>query len=386
MLRLLLCGALLLALVLCGCNRPPAVASAPKTAKPVPQTGTLPHARAADDTARFVAGLPGRPGSPFTVLETEAAWKEHRQLLDRPWRRADADLIRGFREFHERELSESPLQESAVFYPFGGPDALLPTLCFPHSPVYVMVALEPAGSLPTLAEIQEKDLAKYLAALRASVASELRRSFFVTHEMNRDFRGEVSDGLLLPILYLLVRTNHTVLGFRYVRLDAEGQVVERTADQKELANSGVEVEFRTESDQSTHRLCYFSVNLADGRLRANKGFLAYIASLQSPVTLLKATSYLPHTRSFSMIRDVALTHSGAILQDDSGIPYRYFGPDRWKLRLYGGYTRPYGSFRKRMQPDLQEAYRTSVPKELPMAVGYGYKRAASNLLLAKRNR
>jgi len=38
----------------------------------------------------------------------------------------------------------------------------------------------------------------------------------------------------------------------------------------------------------------------------------------------KATSYMTHKAQFSMIRDQVLAKSDAILQDDSGIPYRFF--------------------------------------------------------------
>ena len=45
------------------------------------------------------------------------------------------------------------------------------------------------------------------------MASELgRSSFFITRQMDHQFRGQVTDfGLLAPILQLLVRTGHTVL-------------------------------------------------------------------------------------------------------------------------------------------------------------------------------
>ena len=62
------------------------------------------------------------------------------------------------------------------------------------------------------------------------MASELGRSFFITRQMDRQFRGQVTDGLLAPILQLLVRSGHTVLGFRYVRLDDAGQVIDRAPD------------------------------------------------------------------------------------------------------------------------------------------------------------
>src|SRR5262249_40515768 len=151
-----------------------------------------------------------------------------------------------------------------------GPDALTVTSYFPHSPTYVLVGLEPAGTLPTLAQIQKKDLRPYLGSLRATMASEVGHSFFVTREMDRQFRGQVTDGLLVPVLQLLVRSNYTILGFRYVRIDENGAVVERAANYHapgRIGNKGFDVTFRSGSDQSVHHLYYFTANLSDSWLR-----------------------------------------------------------------------------------------------------------------------
>ena len=72
------------------------------------------------------------------------------------------------------------------------------------------------------------------------------------------------------------------------------------------------------------------------------------------------------------------------MEDDSGVPFKKFAQDKWKLQLYGDYNRPYGSFKWMEQADLREAYKTAGPKPLPMHVGYGYRRITSNLLLATR--
>jgi len=204
--------------------------------------------------------------------------------------------------------------------------------------------------------------------------------------MDRQFRGQVTDGLLLPILHLVVRRHNTILGFRYVRLDEQGQIIDRAADYKaptRYGNKGVEIEF-ADSDGSTHQLYYFSVNLSDERLKENQPFLAYLSRLKGTTTLLKATSYMTHKPDFSMIRDRILANSSAILQDDSGIPYRYFRPDAWKVQLYGDYQRPYGSFRWLEQPDLRKAYEASGARPLSVRVGYGYSKIPSNLLLARQ--
>ena len=367
-----------------GCGRPaPRVVNRENGTKP----DTVPHLRDADDVGRFIAGLPGTTGSPFTTLETTDAWREHRHRLDEAWHTAEASLISGLEGFQQEELNEALLQTSPVFYPFGGPDALTLTLCFPQSPTYIMVGLEPAGTLPNLSQIERKGVSKYLAEMRETVDSELSRSFFVTRQMDRQFRGQVTDGLLLPILHLLVRRHNAILGFRYVRLDEQGQVIDRTADYKapgRFGNKGVEIEFRADGQPSTHKLYYFSVNLSDERLSENKPFLAYLSRLKGTTTLLKATSYMTHRPEFSLIRDQILANSAAILQDDSGIPYRYFQTGTWKVQLYGDYRRPYGSFRWLEQPDLRKAYDSVGTKPLSVRVGYGYSRIASNLLLARQ--
>ena len=72
------------------------------------------------------------------------------------------------------------------------------------------------------------------------------------------------------------------------------------------------------------------------------------------------------------------------MQDDSGIPYRYFDNASWNVQLYGQYQRPYGSFRWLEQPTLRKAYESGNAKPLSLRIGYGYSKIASNLLLAKR--
>jgi len=368
--------------LLAGCGR---VSSASAQSKSSAQNNPVPASRDADDTARFLAGMPGTTGSPFAKLEDDDTWKEHRELVDAAWNKADGDLLQGLREFQTQELKA--VKSGPVFYPFSGPDALMATEYFPASPVYVFAALEPAGTLPSEAQIEKKEMPEYLAAMRSTMASELGRSFFITRQMDKQFRGQVTDGLLVPILQLLVRTNHTILGFRYVRLDEQGQVIDRTLDYHaptRYGNKGVEIEFRADADQSLHQLYYFSVNLADNRLTENKPFQTYVASLKGSTTMFKSTSYMLHQREFSLIRNLVLENSAAVLQDDSGIPYHWFGAGLWQVQLYGDYDRPYGSFKYREQVDLREAYKQPGTKPLPMHVGYGYKKITSNLLLARR--
>lgn len=386
------CILLALPVLLLGCQKSTEAPSGAKAASAADKVApvwadTVPYQREVDDAARFLAGMPGNTGSPFSALEADRAWQEHRQLMDAAWAKANEKLIHGLREFQQTELSAEPFDRQVLFYPFSGPDALTATLCFPHSPAFDLVALEPAGSLPTREDLEQKKLAEYLSGIRTTVASELGKSFFVTREMDRQFRGQITDGLLVPVVLLLVRTEHTLLGFKYVRLDEQGQIIDRPGNahvEAKYANKGFVIEFRTDADKSLHRLYYFSLNLDNKHLAGNTGFAQYVNAMPVHTTLLKATSYMTHHDEFSTIREMVVSHSAAIFQDDSGIPYHLFAPDLWNVQLYGEYTKPYGSFGWLEQPDLRKAYLAGKVKPLSLRLGYGFGKVTSNLLLAKR--
>jgi len=370
-----------------GCNRAPQPVS---NREPDRLHSPVPRDRYPDDLARFLAGMPAQAGSALAGLHETEAWKKHSKQWDQSWTRFQTDGLPEMRVFQQNELSGKAFAGASLFYPFSGPDILMATVFFPKAPMYVMVGLEPAGTIPDARSLERKDLPDYLANIRSTLASELSRSFFVTHQMDKQFRGQITDGLLLPILQLLVRSGRTVLGFRLVRLDESGQLVLRVPGYKasgKNANNGVEIEFRTDRDQSVHKLFYFSVNLADSRLKENRGFVQFVSGLHQTAMYLKATSYMLHRREFSIIRELVLSRSAAVLQDDSGIPYQFYTAPQWRVQLYGDYVRPYGSFRWLEQPDLRKAYLNGERRPLMFAIGYGYRRAPSNLLLAvKENR
>jgi hypothetical protein len=380
---------LAIGLLAISCSRAPkdvAAKSAGESAPPDRFSLATARDRYADDLGRFLAGLPARDGSQLADLEKQPAWIEHRRELDRAWSRIGEASLPAMTAFQKQELSAPAVVSAPVFYPFSGPDTLMATVFFPKNATYVLVGLEPAGTLPTAKQLARKDLAKYLSNVRATVDSELTRSFFITRQMDRQFRGQVTDGLFLPILELLVRSNSTILGYRYIRLDENGQVIERPADYTstdKARSKGVEIDFRRDDDQSLHKLMYFSVNLSDTGLKLNQPFMAFLGSLKGTATMLKATSYMTHRPEFSMIRERVLAKSIAVLQDDSGIPFQYFPPAQWKTQLYGTYDRPYGSFRWFEQADLRKAYLEPGTKPLAFRIGYGFGKVPSNLLFAR---
>jgi hypothetical protein len=385
--RLLLAVSLFGVITACGQSAKsdtPVVQAAPE---PTPFPDPAPKAREADDAARFLAGLPGKPGSAFAELENDEAWKVHKAELDGMWGKTESRSLTAMREFQTRELNNSAIQKSTLFYPFSGPDALMMNVFFPRNPTYVMVGLEPPGTLPTPAQFKKKKtLREQLAAERNTVNDVLGRSFFITSYMDQQFRGQVTDGLFQPIIHLLVRTNHTIQGFRYVRIDDNGKVVAREGPPgMRVPNWGVDVDFSDDAGGGVHRLYYFSTNIGDDHLKDNKAFGEFVSQLKGMTTYFKATSYMTHRPEFSIIRNLVLNGSTTILQDDSGLPFKLYTNPPWNVQLYGNYDKPIKPFKWLEQKDLRAAYQKNNPKPLNFHIGYGVAQLPSNMLLATRS-
>jgi len=339
----------------------------------------------ANHAARFLAGLPALDGSPYKALESDPAWIEHKAKLDETFAKIDGPHTKPQRDFQKSEVA--PVDKAKnVFYPFAGADSWNVYLFYPNAETYTLIGLEPPGTLfGTQAVLKSNaNLGKKLGSIRYTLRSILELSFFVTKEMDHEYRGQITDGLLVPLLVLLARHDVTIDSIRYALVSDTGQIIDRDPKDPKLPrnkNKCVEVTFSKNGKKQIMR--YLSADLV--ALQFNTGLLMYLDSLGRVNTYLKATSYMPHHESCDIIRANILGRSDLILQDDSGMPLRYLKATDWDVRLYGKYVKPITVFNYRSQADLRKAYEEpGRAKELHFPIGYGSNRSPSNMQLSVR--
>jgi hypothetical protein len=340
---------------------PTAVAVEPPSAKP-------------DDVARFLAGMEPSPSSPLTPLTRDRAWQYHSRALDLAWAGLEHRRLAKIRGWSNANLAD-PRQ--VVFYMFSGPDFLYVDAFFPNRTTYVMSGLEPVGNVPSVDGSSRRPLGYDLAGLREALGSSLNYSFFKTKQMKQTLADARFKGVL-PVLYLfLARAGKTIHEVTLIGIDDDGKVVPAgTAD----AVPGVKIAFSA-GDGPQQTLYYVQTDVSDHGLKKT-GFLKFCESLGTGDGFIKSASYLLHADSFSTIRNFLLDHTVALVQDDSGIPVRYFKSDEWQLRPFGRYAGPIPLFYSHYQRTLNDVYRKSRPPQLDFGVGYRWRPAESNLLLA----
>ena len=351
------------------------------SAGPLVETAPLAPEVFADinNSARGLAGLHASSDNGSVAWQETPEWHEYQEWLDHQWSYLDRVRLDAMRNWGNAELSGLRNEEPrTVFYPFSGPDVLYANTLFPHSKVLVMAGLEPVGTMPHLAKLQEEGkLGSYLHGVKTSLITILTASFFKTKDMKNDFNNETVDGLVPAIAVFLAREGFTIENIQYVTLDHDGTL-------SKGGKSGVQITYDKGDRDNPRVLLYFQADLGNDGLRENPGYVHLMHRLGPGVTYLKAASYLLYEDYFSTIRNAILDDSLAVVEDDSGIPLRYFKSTEWDVKPYGNYTGPIPLFKDHYQPDLAEFYAKNSPSSLSFGSGYKFTASVSSLLVARK--
>jgi hypothetical protein len=319
------------------------------------------RAQSPHDQARFLAGLPVSDDQ-LAPLVAEKWWQDHAAALTAAWDRMDRRQLVGLRGFMQTRLPELHGSKAPVLYFFGGPDFLYAHSFFPKAATYILCGIEPIGALPDVKALPTASLPRELASLRVSLNTMLKTHYFVTKDMRLDL-GRARLGGTLPVLY-----------FFLARMGC-------TIREVELAADHVRIEFKGGLGKK-QTLYYYKTDLSNGG--GNDAFLKFCAGHAPAHSLVKSASYLMHGASFSEARDFLLQNTRTILQDDTGIPFRFFDPKQWEVRLHGAYFRHGDTFGKYDQADLEAAFQNSGAQPLGFSFGYHWQKERGLLIVAKR--
>jgi hypothetical protein len=344
------------------------------------------EAPTADDTARFLAGMPPSPQSPLTALTADPGWRQHARYFDAMFGREESTALSKIRAFSQERLTD---KHETMLYMFSGPDFLYATSFFPSASTYVLSGLEPVGAVPQLNSLTYPAVAHTLQSLENSLATILNFSFFITRNMKTQLYGGPVYGTL-PILYVfLARTGKTVHDVSFVGLDENGNFLppdepgNKGASKRTIraaATRGVKIVF-SDGNGPQQTLYYFNTNIADDSI-GRTGFLQFCAKLGPADSFIKSASYLLQTGRFNKVRNFLLEQSATVLQDDTGIPLAYFDPKIWHFQAFGRYVGPLNISGATYQVRMGQLFRNATP--IDFGVGYRWRRNESNLVLAQK--
>ncbi|MFC7336509.1 hypothetical protein ACFQY0_04910 [Haloferula chungangensis] len=313
-----------------------------------------------DDIARFLAGRPVKHGETLSKWQrTSGDYHTHAMNFDYEWRTFAGKRTVRQANYYKDTLKPLLGSPSTIFYPFGGPDILYASSMFPNASTYVLIGLESVGSIP---DVVSENPTQLLDRLSFVLDEPLRHGYFITKEMK----------VAPPVTPILL----TSLGLMGARVDSAQSI-------DAGGYPGVEIRFKA-ANGGSKKVIYVSGNLSNSGL--NGSFQSWLGSFSGSTAYFKAASYLMHDPAFSNIRNWVLSNCNAVLQDDSGIPFKYYDSSNWNTTLLGNYERPIPFFAKWKQSDLAAAYDSigGQGPEIPFGSGYHLKMREANLQVFKR--
>jgi hypothetical protein len=371
---------LLIASLAVSCSQKPKNAIEPVVQK----TYSVPFDTINDDIAAFISGMAHGKSGCLGKLDSTTKWNQFSVRIDSGFLDLDTTRFAKMVNWADSELVDR-LGSTTLFYPFGGPDLLNANIFYPNADKYILIGLEPIGAMPDLCNMPDDLINKYLEDVRYSLKDIFKRSYFITGNMIGALKKSSVNGAVPVISLFIKRNGYNIVSINHVGIDSTGlcQVADSLKNIKSITH-GIKIDFAADTGRRIQSVFYFQTDISDEGLKKNSGFQKYLSLLPESYTYLKAASYLMHGKDFSMIRNVVFDKSKSILQDDSGIAYRYFDKTKWDIHLYGKYGRPGKEFSWINETDLAKAYADPSVKPVPFTLGYNWRTQNINLLYAVR--
>ncbi|MEK0421576.1 MAG: hypothetical protein EBV15_02575 [Bacteroidetes bacterium] len=342
-----------------------------------------------NDYAFFIAGLPSKAGSSMAMYEGVKEVQEHAVQFGKRWDEMDKNRLSLMRKWAKEELHPKVDENLNTFYPFSGPDFLHVVQFYPNSKKYLFLANEMVGNVPEFEKMTRPQVLNYLNSIEKALGDIFRRSYFITSYMGSQIPAV--KGVIPIFMVFFARTGHEIMNVELISIDAAGNTVPRSQNPKGV--SGVRFTFCPAGKYDDVRtLEYFNTDISNvgtsgnGGLKARPEMVKHIEAFGKANTFVKAASYLLHYETFSTIKDLTQAKSVSLLQDDTGIPYRFLAKD-FNYSLYGKYTIPVKNFSAsgHYQKDLGKLYADSTKvKSLPFSLGYHWQDKNQNYMLFVR--
>ena len=334
--------------------------------------------------------ISGLDQSYFTKSIVDSAfWVKYSNKVNKSFSKIKANRLDKMTLWLDEETEGHSKDTTMLFYPFSGADFLHAYHFFPNANEYLLLAKESIGEIPELNSMNNGDVAKYLDGVNFALRDIYRRSYFITKNMRSDIKEKQIEGLLPLFYWFIARTDHQIIEKHNVFINKNGEknIIDSASIAEKKSIRGVEFKIKKPGSEQIKTITYLDCDISNKGFERNPEFKTFLDAKRISNTFVKSASYLMHYTTFSEIRDIVLNSSSFIIEDDTGIPFKFFNDTVWTTRLHGVYENPIKDFSKnRFQKDLEEAYKNAkyYINDIPFSLGYHWGSKNQNQMTFKK--
>jgi hypothetical protein len=362
-----------------------------------------------DELSTYLAGLPLDENNRFSPLAELNYYKSYIRSMDKAWNKIDTNYIRYVSDWSKQYLPEANKYNTAI-YPLSGADFINLYHFYPNAPRYIMIGLETPGYVndPILFKPQELKTAFY--TLDASLNQIAIQNYFTTILMAKKFSNKYFPGVAPVLLVFLKRLGFYIDDLQRISITNEGtirEIEESEVNDTPEAHQGIRIIFHSSGEKKLRELIFLKFFVNENSASPSSVEGRFLARQKKINLVMKSAIYLLHLEKYKDFINTVLNKVDMVVEDDSGIPIRYFSPNDWDIQVFGNYTRRISiryvtkeanmfksekgnvktESQKFTQEDLKKIYETQAK---PLLFKYGYGGASrvttrNNLILLRRH-
>ncbi|MBW7857444.1 MAG: hypothetical protein H3C43_03915 [Leptonema sp. (in: Bacteria)] len=342
------------------------------------------------DQVSLLAGMPLSEGyrnrPEVAAILKKPYYLKHQKVMQSLWQSIQQNRIDKIIPWQQEHIGQNARNKTA-FYPLSGGDIVNFSLIYPQADRYIMVAMEKRGDIPNPVELTESQLQGGLVSVEQMIENIARTGYFFSRLMNQHMNPEKYGifGTMPTVAVFLVQLGHTLQSIEKTCIDDSGKLMPELVTKCDLPS--YRIRFRDGRSGIHKEVIYISARIVDSLFQENKPSGKFFQELGRTSVMLKAAVYLLHSPKYKGVADFILNNADIVVQDDSGLPYRYFEADDWTIKLYGAFVGPpqLTGIQYYPQHDLVKAFREK-SNPLPFEFGYGQVSAShkSGMIVAVR--
>ncbi len=343
-----------------------------------------------DEVAELLAGLNLNEKNRFKDIQNYPKYKLYQKKIDKYWKVEEKNYLNVIHPWREINIPDTE-KNSTILYPLSGADFINLYNFNPRAQKYIMIGLQKPGHISDPLTLKKEEFTSVLPNLESLVYELSYMNYYTSKRLERDSKNIHISGVLPVIMIFMKRLGFTIVECKQVSLEENGEVLEKDTQEfsREELIPGIKISFYRGGDEVLRDLYFFKIFLNKNSATNSTPEGKYFLRENRFNLILKSAEYILHTNEYEEFIKAILSKTDRIIEDESGIPLRYFDPSLWDAKVFGKYI---GRIPLKKTPsvpyqrDLAKLFEEQKPSVLPFNFGYGVLRgkSKSNLIFLKR--
>jgi hypothetical protein len=343
-----------------------------------------------DDLAEFIACVPMKEGNQFSELTARSTYRQYTKQMNQYWDKIQTNYLEKVEPWKQENITNlSPY--NTTLYPLAGGDFINLYTFNSSSPRYVMIGLQKPGYIRDPRNFSDAELGRALGSIQSVVGELAVFNYSTSKRLQREVANPYFTGIAPTLIFFMKRFGFSILDLERIYLNEIG-VVSKEEESFEISDkrktTGVRIRFYKKEEGFVRELFFFRIWLSGKSATSDTAEGKFIQSLGRMNLMFKSAEYIFHTPEYKDFLSTLVSRSDRVVEDESGVPLRFFNGEEWNMKVYGKYlgkiplkNTPVVPF----QSDLDELFRAQ-SQPLPFDFGYGVLKGKgkSNLLLFER--